>query len=559
MRTVLLILKKDLRHLWALAILGVLFSFLSTLGWYWDLWPRSSGMLVFVFSQIAPVVVLFILSVAIVQSDPPAGDRAFWRTRPISPGSLLSAKLLLLFLVFAVPSLAVNLYLAFSMDTPFRVALGMVIESTGMIAVESLVFAMIGSVTRSLMQAAAAALAAFLVVVAATVLVPLPLFFVPWRMDLPDHAARMASIGLFSGLAALGLVVHQYATRRLARTLVLGAMLIPAVLACASHWPLSIPMPKAASELQAKPGTSDSVQVMLIPPVVTWSVGYMNDPATGKSVRSHTMALNAALRSIPEGRIIQIESISSAMRFGDGQPLPLEKIGREFWPYWSSVAQATAVCRQLGLQPPALPADAVKQPKLRLFNVPDEMAVAHKGEKGTLTATLKLYELQFRDLARMPAASGSHWTHDGQMWRIRRMALEQGRVVATLQHLRATSVLITEGAARPDSRPDQYRFALALINRSRGEFALGYHSWSSMDAPQWTVDINTRNAEFTEFWKMGGSPIAVPTDNAWLEGAELVILSAEPVGHFDKQVALRDFEIPQMADGPEADAPPYWQ
>jgi len=377
-------------------------------------------------------------------------------------------------------------------------------------------------------------------------------------MDLPDHAPRMAALGFFSGGAALGLLVHQYATRRLARTLILGALMVPAVLFCAVHFPVSIRVSSAGSGAPETPEPSVSVQVKLMPPVVTWSTGYVSEQG-GKVVRSHTVALNAALRSIPEGRIIQVASISSNMRFSDGQELPLQKIGREFWPYWSSVAQATAVCRQLGLQPPEFPPDAVKQPRLMLFNVPDGTAAAHQGEKGTLTATLKLYELQFRDLARMPALSGSHWTHDGQVWRIRRMDLEPGKVVATLQHLRATSVLVTNGTARPDLRSDGYRYALALINRSRGEFALGYRWWSSMDAPQWTVDIDTRNAEFTEFWKMGGSPIAVPKDSAWLEGAELVILSAEPVGYFDKQVVLRDFEIPQVADRPEAEAPPYWQ
>ena len=81
MSLVLHILRKDLRHLWALALAGVIFSLLSTLGWYWDLWPHSSGLATFIGSQIAPMVILFILSVAVVQSDPTVGDRAFWRTR----------------------------------------------------------------------------------------------------------------------------------------------------------------------------------------------------------------------------------------------------------------------------------------------------------------------------------------------------------------------------------------------------------------------------------------------------------------------------------------------
>lgn len=559
MRAVLLIVGKDLRRLWVLATLGFAFSFLSTLGWFWDLYPRSSGLLVFVFSQIAPIVVLFFLSVGVVQLDPAVGDKAFWRTRPIPPGALLCAKLLTLLLVFGVPSLLVNAYLALSMDAPRQVALGMLIESTGMILVESLLFALLGALTRSLLQAGAVLLFAVLAVAGASALVPIPTLFAPWRMDIPDQAPRMAALGLYGGLAAVGLLVHQYATRRLWRSVALALVVAPVVLFFATRWPVSM-RAEAGEPVQPSSATApSSVQVMLLPPAVTWSWGYANDPSSGKVVRSHTVAIGAAIRSVPAGRIVQVSSVSSLLRFADGQELPLQRIGREFWPNWSSQAQAAAVCRQLDLPVPAAPGPQEKQPTLRLFSVTDKTAGAFSGRKGTLTATLKLYELEFRDMARLPAARGARWTRDGQMWRIQGIALGEGKVVATLQHLRATSVLVTDGPARPDGRSDRYRYALALVNRARGEFALGHQAWDSSDAPQWTIDINTRSADFSEFWKIGGAQIPAPADPAWLDGAELVILAAEPMGSFDKEVVLRDFEIPQVADHPDTDMPTYWQ
>ncbi len=559
MSTVLLIIGKDLRRLWALALLGFLFSFVSTLGWYWDLFPKSSGFLTFIFSQVSPVVVLFFLSVGIVQSDPTIGDRAFWRTRPISPGALLCAKLLTLVLVFGVPSLLLNAYLALSMDAPSRVAVGMLTESTGMLLMESLLFALLGALTRSLMQAAAASLAFVLVVATSAALIPLPFLFTPWRMDIPGHAARMAAVGLYSGLAALGLLVHLFASRRLGRTLGLGAIFLPAVLFSASRWPVSIGAEAPESASPAKAGTAADVQVLLARPAFAWSNGYMNDPASGTVVRSQAVAINAAIRSIPPGRIVQIASISSVLRFADGRQLAFERIGREFWPNWSSFAQASAVCAELGLPPPVPPSQPDKQPRLRLFSVIDQTAGAFAGRRGTLTATLKIYELQFRELARMAAAKGSKWTHRGQKWRIRDIAVSEGKVVASLQHLRATSVLLNEGPSHPDERSDQYRYAVALVNRARGEFALGYHVWDSFDAPQWSIDLTTRKADFTEFWMIGGSRAPAPTDAGWLAGAELVVLEAEPAGSYDKDVVLADFEIPQVADHAEAEPPAYWQ
>src|ERR1019366_7378463 len=111
MSVTLHIIRKDLRHFWVLATLSVVFSLLETLGWYWAVIPFAGGFSSLFVGQIIPVVIQFILSVAVVQADPTVGDRAFWRTRPIPPGALLSAKLAFLFLVFAVPSLLVNIYL----------------------------------------------------------------------------------------------------------------------------------------------------------------------------------------------------------------------------------------------------------------------------------------------------------------------------------------------------------------------------------------------------------------------------------------------------------------
>jgi hypothetical protein len=560
MSAVLHLLRKDLRHLWALALAGIVFSLVSTLGWYWDLLPRSSGFLAFVTSQIAPMVILFIASVAVVQSDPAVGDRAFWRTRPIPPGVLLAAKALFLVLVFGLPSLLVNLYLAVSMETPSPVLLAMVVESTGMILAECLVAALAATVTTSLMQAAALMLAAAIAVLAVGALVPLPNLFAPWRLDLPDHAPRMAAVGLFGGFAALILIAHQYLTRRTVRTFVLLAVFIPAVLFSSGRWPVSFRFASLdSSDTVVTPEKSTGVQMMLIPPTITWGYGSVNDPATGRAVRAHTVAMNAAMRSVPEGRIIQVESIASTIRYPDGEELPFGSTGKVYWPFYSGLAQAQAICRELGLVPPAPYPDDSRRPVLRLFSVSNEKAKALSGKRGTLTATLKLYELAFHDVASIPARPGARLVRDGQMWKIRNIEVLKGSIVVALQHLRATSVLITQGPARPDFRSDGYRFGFVLLNRKRGEFSLSNFRWPSEDTPQWTVDINNHNISFGQPWKVGGPPIDTPLDESWISDAEMVIMSAVPVGTFEKQLTLENFEIPQAPDTPDSVPASYWQ
>jgi hypothetical protein len=103
------IIKKDLFHYrWALAAWLGMFVYLvflqSSTGWW-----TSSQQDYFRFFAILMLVVLSVaLQAGIVQQDHPTDSAAFWRTRPISPGRLLMAKLTVLAGLFiAVPVLAV--------------------------------------------------------------------------------------------------------------------------------------------------------------------------------------------------------------------------------------------------------------------------------------------------------------------------------------------------------------------------------------------------------------------------------------------------------------------
>lgn len=110
------IVKKDLRAfkwplaLWALVIVAKLLVGVTllraegteTAEWF----GRMDGMakVLAAFEGVS-----FVLAAALVQEDLLVGTKAFWRTRPISGGRLLRAKLLILGLVFGVLPLLINL------------------------------------------------------------------------------------------------------------------------------------------------------------------------------------------------------------------------------------------------------------------------------------------------------------------------------------------------------------------------------------------------------------------------------------------------------------------
>ena len=561
MSAVLHILRKDLRHMGILAALSVAFSLVATLGWYWDIMPSAGGFLVFMIGQVIPVIIQFILVVAIMQADPTVGDRAFWRTRPISPGALLSAKLLFLLVVFAVPSLAVNLYIAASMDAPIRVLMGMVIESTGMLLVEGLVAALVGSMTQSLIQAAAALLAGVVAATAVATIFPDLHLFTPWRLDIPGHAPRLAAVGLYSGAAALILIAHQFATRRTGRTLAFLIVLVPVVLFAGTNWPVTITTaPTQLAGAPSKPALSEGVQIMLIPPAQVWSNGLERDPATGRILKAQTYSINAAARSVPEGRIVQLDSVSAGVVFENGERHDFSTNGSVFWHFWTNLEQATSLCRALGLTPPALENEKLQAHGLRLFSIANEKSKAFLGRRGTLSVTIKLEELAFHEDVSLPARSGASSVHGGQKWSVGKVSIVDGHAVADLRHLRLSSMLITDGAARPDYYwSEAFRHGFVLLNRKRGEFALSADRWNSADTPIWTLDINMKRIKFGDRWATGGSMVKAPMDDAWLEDAELVILHAESAGTFSKTVTLENFQIPQAEDAPDSTPAPFWQ
>jgi hypothetical protein len=96
------IIKKDLRRTtWGLLIwavcLGYLFTFRKIQVVQWSFMDNMGVFMLFAF-----VALTVVLIAAIVQEDGLTGKNEFWRTRPISGGRLLAAKMILIGMVFLV-------------------------------------------------------------------------------------------------------------------------------------------------------------------------------------------------------------------------------------------------------------------------------------------------------------------------------------------------------------------------------------------------------------------------------------------------------------------------
>ena len=572
MRTSLHILLKDLRRFWFLSALAFISVLISTLGVYWNLWHANltSDVWQSAFSkfsrdiaQNSPPLVIFVLVIAVMQADLTVGDKAFWRTRPISRNSLLGAKLLLLFTLLIVPSVAANVFLARSVDASAPMALGIVLESTGSILVVALLAALVASVTGTMIQAVGVVLAVclFLMIGAAggSAAASSLHIVLPWQLNVAYPGPRIATLGIFGAAALLAAVAHQVLTLRTARTLVLYAVLVFVVVLGAGRWPIVLKSNPPKDEFPAALARSEGVQVMLkLPAQNEYSIN-VREPVTGRDVPARVVSIDAAMDSDPPGRIVQVQSIASKLQFEDGRELALPPIYNPFWPIWSYERQLGSICRELGLTPPTLPREKHYSRPLRLFTIPDEQARAVSGKPARLSSTVTLYEIAFHEQMRLPLRPGAASSHEGQRWEVRGVDISDAVVDVSMRQLIATTIF-DPGGVSASERSDGYTRGMVLLNRKLGEYALTVDRWGSGYQPPGVLSVGDLYFRFKDRFRSDGAIVVGAIDDAWLRDAELVILVAKGVGTSKKTLVLDHFEVPQPppADTTPAEKP-FWQ
>ncbi len=573
MRTSIHILLKDLRHFWFLAALSVASVLVCTLGVYWNLWQSASTSdfwqtvtrrFIVDIAQNGPPLVIFVVVIAVMQADVTVGDKAFWRTRPIARGSLLGAKLLFLLATLIVPAVLANIFVARAVDASGPMTLGIVLESAGTILLVALLAALVASLTSTMIQAIGVVLAAVLIALivgsafaglASRMSIPMP-----WDLNVAYPGPRIATLGIFGALALLAALAHQVLTLRTGRTLALYAVLVPLVIVGASRWPIMLGSPATENEFPGALAPSEGVQVMLKPPAVDSGNTFVRDPATQRDVPAEIVGIDADMGLAALGRIVQVQSVSSTLRFGDGRELVLPPRDRPFLPAWSRARQVASICRELGLEPPPPPpvAAGVGNRTLRLFTIRSDEARADLGKPATLSATLKLYELAFHEELRLAARAGASTSLDGQRWELRGIKPDDGQVFMTLRHLNATTIFDPSGAATSD-RSDGYQRGFVLLNRKLAEYAFTTDRWGSYYSAPGVLGVTDLYFRFRERWHNGGLRADGPIDDAWLGDAELVILVAKPVGTSQKAISLDNFQVPQPPDDSAPPEKPFWQ
>jgi hypothetical protein len=204
-------------------------------------------------------VVALLLIPALVFDDVLVDTTAFWPTRPISGARLLGAKLLGCLLIFGALPLVVTLpwwlYCGYGAGEIHHAAVETLRNQVVPVALGLLVASLTGSFSRFIGWMVALLLGVGLSFVTMVKPVAIHLYF-HGADQVADSGIDAARLHLFSWLAfclGAGVVVHQFLTRRLARSLVFLACILGLLAVEVTWWPLD---PKVSREV---PGISSGL------------------------------------------------------------------------------------------------------------------------------------------------------------------------------------------------------------------------------------------------------------------------------------------------------------
>jgi len=529
---------KDLRAVrWPLALwLVVLIADGLVLGLKLDRFivdADAADRIYLVFAAVGNAEMAFgwLIAARIIHADPIETTMAFWLTRPLSAGTLLVSKLLLIGALFLILPNAVATGVAAANGVGGPTLLHVAAERLAMDAALLLPIMVVAAVTRSLPHFALTVVAAGLLSAVAAVAYRLPF---SWLMSL---TAQRTGLAIGSGyVAAVGTVIavslcllaHQFMTRRTRRTTVAGAAAIVLCFGIWNLWPWSFWTPTRFQPAAIDPGVFDAARVRLAFDSASLR---RTDPSRGEiGVRGAYQ-----VHGIPVGWVVHIQSGRSELRFATA-PAVVVPGGTVSMPYLHWELSGTLAGDVVSAYEHALGARIVNAPQQRgdadawLLQMAEPTFLRFQGVPAEYSATVTLLARRVEAGPSLPLRAGA---------------------CGSLGSMQVTIVAVDRLALRiREAQPSLFfpwgepAIRLVLRNRGRGEaILLARHRglWAGLGLTSPGVRLARSETSFV----IGDGAETIP-DSQWMADAELLMLALVPVATFEKPVRISGFELPQM-------------
>jgi hypothetical protein len=500
------------------------------------------------------VLLLALLVSRLVHDEPLVGRDAFWLTRPIAPGALLAAKLAFAALFFLVVPLAGSVASA----AAFGMGAGDIARTIPVFVLNQVILVMVlmalAAVTPSLTRYVLAIVgvgAAFVMAMASTALVMLLTageIQEGGDVRLPDPTTAVVG-GVLIVLTALAVIVYQYRNRRLGRALAIAAIGAVVVFVVPERWAWSFAAQPRA-EMAAAPQDTAALTVSLdgSRPRVSDTFTFRRRTSPKKDLAAH-----ALVTGVPPEFNLRTIVARSRLELPGGVLLETGRDNATAALYGlvggSTAGRGVSVEAALGgarLLTRSSEVDGLSSEQWpMLLRVDEADFVRYRGEPGRLTANLNLIFERAVVRGALPLADGATTDISGV----------HIRIVRVIRRATGCTVLLRRASVESLFSLRWHRdFMYVLRNETRREaagsdvgelsdrgFGTGGFYVSAPHVGGRGFILEQYELQFPARARPDGS--SVDLDEAWLAGAELVILESIPAGRISRTVTIDGFRM----------------
>jgi hypothetical protein len=491
--------------------------------------------------SVGRVVLGWVLAIRIVHADPLDGTRAFWLTRPLSPSMLLAAKGgLLCVLLLVVPGAAALVVFIMNGFAPSSLP-GILGQWLLIEALPLLPIVLVATLTRDVARMVLTLIAGVVAwgVLQASCWKWSMLSIQPGAVSAWQSSIVQAWLVIGTGVVVLcgTLTARQYLTRRTSGVAFAALVAALGIVAMAALWPIQLtvrylPSWDDPAVEPASPGwhgagdVSVSVQEgslrLVLPGALDQIVGDLRVEGLADDVVVRTAGGRGTLRFLDDGEVVE-----QRRTYASGFPLGLADL--------EDATSRRHFERVLGVRlvdpvPPWWNG-------LRLVAFKPGTYAAHRGRQAIYEASLLL------DAYRIEAAAATALKKGA--------SVRVGDVSTTVLGVRwqpkppGWVIDVREAAPRILLPGSSLRVVHLLRNRKRGEaMVLSPHSAGDAMHGQYGMSVMATRLTYVPFY---GAPPGVSADAAWLEDAELILVSFERLARFRKHVTLANVVLPEAA------------
>ena len=495
-----------------------------------------------------------ILLARVVQDEPLVGRDAFWLTRPIESLSVMRAKLAFATSFLVVIPLAARVFVAAWYGTRPEAIIKIVPTFLFNQLIAIGVLWALAALTPSLVRyviAIVGIIGTFVLLTASTLLIAL---FIAAETEAggdykpPDVTPAVVAGGLII-LTALAVVVTQYRTRQVSRSLIAAAIGVIVVLFVPANWPWSFAAPQTSevvSPLPALPSLSVSLDVST--PRTTESM-----TLSRRTPHSREIAVPALVGGLPSEFNIRAMVGRSRLEFSNGVVLEDRRRQTSARSYGyirgSTGGRESAIEAALGgvrlLDRSRRMEGASPEHWATVLRVSEEEFVRFRSESGRLTTGLDILLERGIPRTTVPLSDGATAEFNDV----------RNKIVRVIRRATGCTVLFRRSYVESLFSPHGYRdLTYVLRNQARREaisssaHALHDEGFSAAGFFFPTLRIGGRgfvleqyDFEFPD--RPGFNYEPVDLDESWLNGAELVVVEMVSAGYLTRPVSLNGFRM----------------